>query len=32
MDELKHPYRVVDLATFFEEPFFETKKVVHVPF
>jgi 16S rRNA (guanine527-N7)-methyltransferase len=32
MGELKHPYRVVDLATFFEEPFFETKKVVHVPF
>lgn len=32
MDELNRPYRVVDLTTFFQEPFFETKKVVHVPF
>ncbi len=32
MNELKRPYRVVDLTDFFEEPFFDTKKVVHVPF
>jgi len=29
--ELKQPYRLFDLQDFFEEPFFETKKVVYVP-
>jgi 16S rRNA (guanine527-N7)-methyltransferase len=32
LGELKRPYRLFDLPTYFEEPFFETKKVVHVPF
>jgi 16S rRNA (guanine527-N7)-methyltransferase len=31
MDELKKPYRIYELSEFFEEDFFETKKVVHVP-
>jgi len=31
LGELKRPYRLFDLTTYFEEPFFETKKVVHVP-
>lgn len=31
MGELKRPYSVYDLTTFFEEPFFETKKVIYVP-
>lgn len=30
MRELAKPYEVFDLANFFEEDFFETKKVVHV--
>lgn len=29
--ELKRPYRLFNLHDFFEEPFFETKKVVYVP-
>jgi 16S rRNA (guanine527-N7)-methyltransferase len=32
LGELKRPYRIFDLPTYFEESFFETKKVVHVPF
>jgi 16S rRNA (guanine527-N7)-methyltransferase len=32
LGELKCPYRIFDLPTYFEESFFETKKVVHVPF
>jgi 16S rRNA (guanine527-N7)-methyltransferase len=32
LGELKRPYRLFDLPTYFEESFFETKKVVHVPF
>lgn len=31
MDELKQPYSVYDLTKFFDEPFFETKKVIFVP-
>lgn len=31
MAELKKPYREVDLTKFFEEDFFETKKVIEVP-
>ena len=31
MKELKKPYREVDLSNYFEEGFFETKKVVEVP-
>lgn len=31
MGELKRPYSVYDLTTFFEESFFETKKVIYVP-
>lgn len=31
MAELKRKYRIFDLYEFFEEEFFETKKVVHVP-
>lgn len=30
MAELKKPYREIELATFFKEPFFETKKVIEV--
>ncbi|HEY0655906.1 MAG TPA: 16S rRNA (guanine(527)-N(7))-methyltransferase RsmG [Chryseosolibacter sp.] len=29
--ELKRPYQLTDLSTFFEEEFFQTKKVVYVP-
>ncbi len=29
--ELNHPYTLFDLHNYFEEPFFETKKLVHVP-
>jgi 16S rRNA (guanine527-N7)-methyltransferase len=31
MNELKRPYQLFDLTDFFEEEFFETKKVVYVP-
>ena len=31
MDELKRPYALYDISTFFEEEFFQTKKVVFVP-
>ena len=31
MEELKKPYAVYELRTWFAEPFFETKKVVYVP-
>lgn len=31
MKELKKPYQITDLSDFFEEEFFETKKVVYVP-
>lgn len=31
MAELKKPYSIYDLPNFFEEEFFETKKVVYVP-
>ncbi|MBS1544627.1 MAG: 16S rRNA (guanine(527)-N(7))-methyltransferase RsmG [Bacteroidetes bacterium] len=31
MDELKKPYSVYELQTFFQEDFFATKKVVYVP-
>lgn len=31
MNELKKPYQLFDLTDFFEEEFFETKKVVYVP-
>lgn len=31
MNELRKPYRIYDLSAFFDEEFFETKKVVHVP-
>jgi len=30
MADLKKPYREIDLSNFFEEDFFETKKVVEV--
>jgi 16S rRNA (guanine527-N7)-methyltransferase len=30
-NELKHPYQIIDLSTYFTEEFFETKKVVYVP-
>lgn len=29
--EVKERYRIYDLPTYFEEPFFETKKVIYVP-
>jgi 16S rRNA (guanine527-N7)-methyltransferase len=32
MAETKRKYKIYDLPTFFEEEFFETKKVVYVPF
>lgn len=32
MDELKRPYSLYDITDFFNEDFFETKKVVFVPF
>jgi 16S rRNA (guanine527-N7)-methyltransferase len=31
MNELKRPYQLFELTEFFEEEFFETKKVVYVP-
>jgi 16S rRNA (guanine527-N7)-methyltransferase len=31
MNELKRPYQLYSLTDFFEEEFFETKKVVYVP-
>lgn len=31
MAELKRPYQVFELSSFFKEEFFETKKVIHVP-
>lgn len=31
MNELKKPYQIYNLSEYFEEPFFETKKVVYVP-
>lgn len=31
LTELKKPHQVIALSDFFEEPFFETKKVVYVP-
>lgn len=31
LDELRRPLKVFDILDFFHEPFFETKKVVHVP-
>jgi 16S rRNA (guanine527-N7)-methyltransferase len=31
MDELKRPYSVYNLADYFKEEFFETKKVIYVP-
>ena len=31
MKELRKPYSIYDLSDFFEEDFFETKKVVYVP-
>jgi 16S rRNA (guanine527-N7)-methyltransferase len=31
LSELKVSYRTYDLATYFDEPFFETKKVVYIP-
>lgn len=32
LNEIKRPYQLTDLTKYFEEPFFETKKVVYVPF
>jgi 16S rRNA (guanine527-N7)-methyltransferase len=32
LNEIKRLYQLTDLTTFFKEPFFETKKVVYVPF
>jgi 16S rRNA (guanine527-N7)-methyltransferase len=32
LNELKRPYQLFDLSDFFKEEFFETKKVVYVPF
>jgi 16S rRNA (guanine527-N7)-methyltransferase len=31
MNELGKPYESFDLSTYFQEPFFETKKVIYVP-
>jgi 16S rRNA (guanine527-N7)-methyltransferase len=31
LTELKRPYQVFDLATYFKDEFFETKKIVYVP-
>ena len=31
MNELKRPYSIYDLTAYFEEEFFETKKVVYIP-
>jgi len=31
LNEINRPYRIYELKTFFDEPFFETKKIVHVP-
>lgn len=32
LNETKRPYQLNDLSNFFEEEFFETKKVVYMPF
>lgn len=32
LNEIKRKYKIYDLTTYFEEDFFETKKVVHIPF
>jgi 16S rRNA (guanine527-N7)-methyltransferase len=32
LNELKRPYQLFDLSDYFKEKFFETKKVVYVPF
>lgn len=32
LQELKRPYKIFELSDFFEESFFETKKIVHLPF
>lgn len=31
LNELKRPYSIADISAHFEDPFFETKKVVHIP-
>jgi len=31
LKELKRPYSISDISNHFEDPFFETKKVVHIP-
>ncbi|UBM60968.1 16S rRNA (guanine(527)-N(7))-methyltransferase RsmG [Marinilongibacter aquaticus] len=31
LNEVKRPYQLFDIPEFFEEPFFETKKVVYMP-
>ena len=31
LNELKRPYQIIDLANYFKEEFFETKRVVYVP-
>lgn len=31
LDELKRPYQLIDLREYFEEDFFDTKKVVYIP-
>ena len=31
LSEVKERYKIFDLSTYFEEPFFETKKVIYVP-
>ena len=31
LNELKKPYSLYDLPTYFTEPFFETKKIVYLP-
>ncbi|MEQ9424961.1 MAG: 16S rRNA (guanine(527)-N(7))-methyltransferase RsmG [Cyclobacteriaceae bacterium] len=30
--EIKRPYQMVDISDYFNEPFFETKRIVYVPF
>lgn len=30
LNEVKYPYKVYDIPAFFNEPFYETKKVIHV--
>ncbi len=31
LNELKRPYSISDISNHFDDPFFETKKVVHIP-